>query len=139
MMLLFASVTMSTPVSLSTTTEAAPKVVTLGEYVDAYYADTPILAEIAWCESRIRHTEKDGRIFRGVVNSKDIGVMQINTHYHEKQAKSLNLDIYTLDGNLAYAKYLYEKEGVQPWASSKACWGSVASKKANHSKDLALK
>lgn len=139
-MLLLASVSMSTPAPLSTVTEVqGPKVQTLEEYVATYYADTPILAEIAWCESRIRHTDKDGSIFRGVVNPKDIGVMQINTHYHLKEAKELNLDLYTLDGNLAYAKYLYEQEGVQPWASSKACWGSVASKQSDHSKDLALK
>ncbi len=139
LMLLLASVSMSSPAPMPAATLAdTPNVETMGEYVTKYYADTPILADIAWCESRLRHTEKDGDIFRGVVNSNDIGVMQINTKYHEKQAESMNLDLYTLDGNLAYAKYLYEKEGVKPWASSKACWGSVSTK-ISHEKDLALK
>lgn len=140
MMLLLATVAMPNSGGLTAAAEMqAPKVETLKEYVTKYYADTPILAEIAWCESRIRHIDKEGDIFRGVVNPKDIGVMQINTYYHEEQAKKLNLNLYTLDGNLAYAKYLYEKEGVRPWASSKACWGSIASKQSDHSKDLALK
>ena len=33
------------------------------------------------------------------------------------------MDIYTLDGNLAYAKKLYTEEGTQPWISSFPCWG----------------
>ncbi|MFA5877125.1 MAG: hypothetical protein WC880_02050 [Candidatus Paceibacterota bacterium] len=138
-MLLLASVAMSTPTALSTTTNPqGPKVETLGQYVKQYYADTPILADIAWCESRIRHVDKEGDILRGVVNPKDIGVMQINTKYHEEQAEAMNLDLHTLDGNLAYAKRLYEKEGTKPWASSKACWGPL-SKKSTEGATLAQK
>ena len=139
-MLLLASVAMSTPTALSTSTNPqGPKVETLGQYVKQYYADTPILADIAWCESRIRHVDKDGDILRGVVNSKDIGVMQINTRYHEEQAEVLNLDLHTLDGNLAYAKHLYEKEGTKPWASSKACWGPLSKKSTTNAVALAQK
>lgn len=131
--LLVASVAFSSPsTALSTTTPAdiaaleGPE--TLDQYVRQYYADTPILGDIAWCESRMRHLDKDGKIFRGVVNSDDVGVMQVNTKYHEEKALSMNMDLYTLNGNLAYAKYLYEKEGSKPWASSKACWSKMAKK-----------
>lgn len=95
---------------------------TLGAYVRKYFADAPIMAEIAWCESRMRHLAPDGSVFRGKVNDDDIGVMQINTHYHQETADELNIDIYSLKGNLAYARYLYEKEGTRPWNSSKPCW-----------------
>ncbi len=49
--------------------------------------------------------------------------MQINTYYHRDAAEKLGMDLYSLHGNLAYAQYLYEKEGTVPWNSSKPCWG----------------
>lgn len=97
---------------------------TLGAYVREYYADTPILADIAWCESRMRHLDKEGNLFRGKVNPSDIGVMQINTYYHEATATKMDIDLESLSGNLEYAQYLYEKEGTKPWNSSKKCWGN---------------
>ena len=96
---------------------------TLSAYVDEYYADTPILAKIAWCESRMRQWGKDGKIFRGSVNKSDIGIMQVNVAYHEDKATDIGINLYTLVGNLAYAKDLYKREGTKPWASSQACWG----------------
>jgi hypothetical protein len=101
---------------------------TMKAYVRHYFADEPVLADIAWCESRFRHLGKDGEIFRGKVNQYDIGVMQINTLYHEEKAVEMNMDLFSLNGNLAYARYLYEKEGTKPWMSSAPCWGHVASK-----------
>lgn len=95
---------------------------TLGAYVREYFAETPVLAEIAWCESRMRHLDKDGSVYRGKVNASDIGVMQINTAYHEATATDMGIDLYSLEGNLAYAKHLYEKQGTKPWNASKPCW-----------------
>jgi len=97
---------------------------TIEEYVKAYYKDNPILAEVARCESTFRHFEKNGDILRGTVNQKDIGVMQINEHFHGATAEKLGLDLYSLDGNLAYAAYLYNKEGMRPWKASSKCWGN---------------
>ena len=96
---------------------------TVEEYVREYFEDSPVLAEVARCESKFRHFGKNGDIIRGEVNSKDVGVMQINEHYHKATASKLGLNIYSLDGNLAYAKQLYEREGTQPWISSSKCWG----------------
>jgi len=94
-------------------------------YVREYFADVPILAEIARCESTFRHhNPKTGSILRGVVNSNDIGVMQINTYYHHDTALKLGFEIETLDGNLGYARNLYEREGTRPWNASHACWGA---------------
>ncbi|MEI7480448.1 MAG: hypothetical protein WCJ59_02360 [bacterium] len=101
---------------------------TLEEYVRAYYADTPILAEIARCESTFRQFDSNGQLLRGKVNKDDIGLMQVNEYYHDPRAKKLNLDLHTIDGNLAYAKRLYEKEGTDPWISSSPCWGKFEKK-----------
>lgn len=118
---------LSAPTALSESTEheMASNPETLGAYVRDYFKDDPIMADIAWCESRMRHLDKDGEIFRGKVNNNDIGVMQINTYYHLEDSKKLGYDIYSLNGNLAYAKYLREKQGTKPWLSSSPCWGRV--------------
>lgn len=104
-----------------TVAKVAP-ILTTEDRVRAYYRDIPILAEISRCESHFRQTDKSGNILRGKVNSADIGVMQINEYYHLSDAKKLGLDLYSLEGNLEYAKHLYKKQGTQPWSASKACW-----------------
>lgn len=95
---------------------------TVKEYVYEYFLDIPIMAHVAKCESEFRHYGGDGNIIRGKVNRSDIGVMQINEYYHGKTAGKLEIDLYTLEGNLEYARWLYEKEGTVPWASSSPCW-----------------
>ena len=99
-----------------------PQAQTIHEYVSAYFADIPVMIDIAKCESRFKQFDKDGSVHRGVVNDQDVGVMQINEHYHLETSTKLDIDIYTVEGNVAYAKYLYEKEGTQPWVSSSPCW-----------------
>lgn len=93
------------------------------EYVRQYFSDIPIMIQVAKCESHFRQLDKDGDIHRGVVNHADVGVMQINEFYHLDTSQKKDLDIYTLEGNTAYARDLYEREGTAPWSSSKACWG----------------
>ena len=92
------------------------------KFIRDYFADTPILAEIAKCESHYRQFNADGEVLRGKQNSYDRGVMQINILYHAEKAEELGLDLNNLDDNVAYARYLYEKEGAKPWMSSSACW-----------------
>ena len=103
--------------------EPIEKPVTLEAYVREYFKETPILAEISRCESTFRQVDKDGEVLRGVVNGSDLGLMQVNEFYHGKKATELGFDLMTVDGNLAYAKYLYEQEGTAPWSASKKCWG----------------
>ena len=95
---------------------------TLEGHIKEYFKDDPVLAEIAKCESTYRQFKKNGHVIRGAVNSYDVGVMQINEKYHAEVSEKLGFDIYTLDGNMAYAKWLYDKEGVKPWMSSSKCW-----------------
>lgn len=92
--------------------------------VKEYFNEDPILITIAWCESRFRQYDNDGSIHRGDINNRDVGVMQINEFYHLEQALKQGIDIYSLKGNLAYAKHLYDKQGTAPWNSSSKCWRS---------------
>lgn len=91
--------------------------------VRTYFANAPIMAEIAFCESSFRHLDPQGELVRGKVNSGDVGVMQINERVHKEQAAKLGYDLHTMEGNMAYAKWLYEKQGTTPWNSSWQCWG----------------
>lgn len=111
--------------------------ITVEEYVRSYFSDVPVLAEVAKCESRFRQYDKDGNVLRGVENSLDKGVMQINSHFHEDDAMELGYDIDTLEGNTAYGRYLYEKYGLKPWSASAPCWKKTTAY-AEYS-DLALK
>lgn len=92
------------------------------EFVREYFKDTPILADVARCESTFRHLGKDGYVIRGIVDKRDVGVMQINEGYHLETANKLGHNIYTLEGNMDYAKLLYQKFGLSPWKASSKCW-----------------
>ena len=88
-----------------------------------YFKETPILAEIARCESTYRQFSSAGVPLRGIVNGADVGVMQINETYHLARSAKLGMDIDTLEGNLEYGALLYKEQGSQPWSASKPCWG----------------
>ncbi|MBI5133783.1 MAG: hypothetical protein HZA81_00105 [Candidatus Taylorbacteria bacterium] len=111
----------------STVAQAIPgdqflPIVSVEAYVREYFKDAPILAEIARCESTFRQFDSKGNVIRGKVNSGDIGIMQINKYYHEESAEKLGYDIYSIDGNLGFAKWLYGKYGDAPWVHSSKCW-----------------
>lgn len=93
--------------------------------VRAYFSDIPVLVQVARCESHFRHTLADGTVLKGVVDSRDTGVMQINTGYHAAVASSMGLDLTDLNDNMAYARHLYEEQGTQPWNASRPCWGNT--------------
>ena len=95
---------------------------TVEEFVREYFEDIPVMAEVARCESTFRHFGENGNVIRGEVNKSDVGVMQINEYYHGDTADHLDIDLYTLEGNVAYARSLYEREGTVPWGASERCW-----------------
>ena len=109
----------------STTVVVAADASSTEAAVRTYFRDIPIMVQIARCESQFRQTNASGTVLRGVVDPRDVGVMQINTHYHGKEAASLGLNLENLNDNMAYARHLYEKQGTQPWSASRACWGSA--------------
>ena len=102
-------------------------IISTEQYVREYFSDIPIMVHIAKCESHFRQLDRDGEIHRGVVNDADVGVMQINEFYHLGTAQKKNYNIYTIEGNTAYARDLYQRQGTAPWSSSKACWGKYQS------------
>ena len=95
---------------------------TTEQIVTEYFKDDPILVKVAFCESTLTHYKEDGTVLRGKVDNRDVGVMQINTYYHGDTADRMGLDLLTLEGNLAYAKNLYDRQGLQPWSASSKCW-----------------
>ena len=98
--------------------------------VQDYFADVPVMIDVAYCESRFTQFNADGSVHRGVVNPADVGVMQINEKYHLQTAIKLGIDVHTLEGNLEYGRYLYETQGTGPWEYSSHCW--------NKSREVAL-
>ncbi|MES2006771.1 MAG: hypothetical protein V4436_01540 [Patescibacteria group bacterium] len=116
---------------------------TVEQYVREYFADEPIMAEIASCESQFRQFGKDGKIIKNPTSSA-VGLFQIMSSIHSTFADDkLGLDIYSLQGNAAYARYLFDRQGTTPWDSSKPCWGKSKAYKelvvANAKTELALK
>ena len=107
-------------VSLAMPIAQSPK-----EFVQSYFADAPIMVSIAKCESRFHQYGEHGSVYRGEINNLDVGVMQINEYYHSDTAKKLGIDLYTIQGNVAYARCLYDKQGTAPWSSSEGCWGKA--------------
>jgi len=109
---------------------ASSKVASIGQteaVVRSYFEDIPIMIEVARCESQFRHELSDGSVLQGMVDPADTGVMQINKRYHLETAVNLDIDVDTIEGNLEYARYLYDKSGTQPWSASMPCWGNSLS------------
>ncbi len=96
---------------------------TTEEYVRHYFSDIPVMIDVARCESHFTHYNEYGEVLKGRAVSTDRGVMQINEYYHLDTANKLGINIYSLEGNLAYARYLYETQGTRPWRPSAKCWG----------------
>lgn len=80
-----------------------------------------VLERIAWCESRGRQFDKNGKPLRGV-NYYDVGRYQINTLIWGEEAKKKGYDLFTLEGNEAMALDLYRRYGTDPWKWSRNCW-----------------
>lgn len=84
--------------------------------------DAPYGVAISSCEGGLMQFEKDGRILRGRVNPRDIGIFQINSDHHEDTYLKLNIDVFTPRGNIEYAKFIFDQNGTQPWYLSEFCW-----------------
>lgn len=93
------------------------------------YKDFKILSTICTVESvGFNHYDSDGNVLKGKINSKDIGICQINEFYHLENAKQLNIDIYEPEGNIEYAIYLYTQNGTKDWNWSRKYWSSMLKK-----------
>ncbi|MBM3272395.1 hypothetical protein FJY94_03935 [Candidatus Kaiserbacteria bacterium] len=96
----------------------------LEQKVRAYFEDIPVMIEVARCESEFRHYHTDGTVRKNMQGSSATGVLQIMASIHRKTAANLGFDIDTPEGNMQYARHLYEKNGTWPWLASKYCWNA---------------
>lgn len=111
--------------------------------VRTYFADIPVMIEIARCESKFRQFNSDGTALHGGGNGGMVGVFQIYDMVHRVPASALGFDITTLEGNMGYARHLYMQLGTNPWNSAQSCWKntplSVSVSDANADMDVLLK
>lgn len=90
--------------------------------IQSYFPDNyAVMIAIAQCESGLREFKSDGTVLRGG-DGVALGVFQINEKSHAARAVSMGLDINTSNGNIAYAKYLYDHSGTDPWVTAYSCW-----------------
>jgi len=82
--------------------------------VREYFADIPVMIEIARCESNFRQFTDGGSVLR---SAGMIGIFQFHEVVHSGAALTLGHDLATTAGNLAYARHLYEQAGTGPWSS----------------------
>lgn len=92
------------------------------ERVREYFKKNPVMIEIARCESNFRQFTDSGSVLRGGSGGEMVGVFQFFESIHTAAAAKLGHDITTLEGNLAYAEYVFQTEGSTPWNSAKSCW-----------------
>lgn len=100
-----------------------PPTLTIKERVEEEFGVNHIMVKVASCESGLRQFNSDGSVLSGRVNPLDKGIFQINEHYHLESSIKLGLDVHTIDGNIAYARHLYNTAGTTPWYLSEPCWG----------------
>jgi hypothetical protein len=82
--------------------------------VRTVFNDAPNMVAIAQCESGFRQYGNDGLPLRGG-NGNYIGVFQFSETGHAATAKLKGFDIYETNGNIGYAKYVYDRQGTNPW------------------------
>lgn len=75
------------------------------------------MIRIARCES--------GLDYDVISKTNDRGLMQINMQAHGKELERLGVDPLTVEGNLSFARKLYDERGTQPWYMSKHCWNKA--------------
>lgn len=94
--------------------------------VRTYFADLPVMVKIAKCESGFEHFDPDepnGLNTNPAPNSSASGVFQILLKTHGPAAAALGFDITTIQGQLDYARYLYNQNGTRDWKATQHCWG----------------
>lgn len=110
------------PNHASARTQSSVSAHAVEQTVRAAFADVPILIKIAHCESRFRQYDENGKVLYNEQGSSAVGVMQIMSSIHSSAASRLGFDITTVEGNLGYARHLYNQEGTRPWNASAYCW-----------------
>ncbi len=98
--------------SLATTTQTAQSI---EKQVREYFADIPVMIEIAKCESKFRQFTDSGAVLRGGAGGGMVGIFQFFESIHSNGAAKLGFDLKTVEGNLGYARHVYTQQGTAPW------------------------
>jgi len=86
--------------------------------IRAVFGPNSVMERVAYCESGMSQFDANGNVITS--KTADYGTFQIN-QIHMKEAADMGLDIDTLAGNVLFAKYLYDKNGIRDWLPSRAC------------------
>ena len=101
----------------STVSTTATTLASVEDRVREYFADIPVMIEIARCESNFRQFTDSGSVLRGGASGQFVGIFQFMESIHSSAARALGHDLATVEGNMAYARHLYTQQGTKPWAS----------------------
>lgn len=94
--------------------------VTPQDAIREVFGPNSVMEQVAVCESGMRQFDANGEVIVGKVTP-DRGLYQIAPKYHLVNASKMGLDLDTLQGNILYAKYLYDRNGIKDWSASRAC------------------
>jgi len=75
-----------------------------------------IANRIFYCESRHRQWDDKGKIVSS--HTADVGYAQIHVPIWGEKAKELGYDIFSTEGNLRMAHYIWEQSGRSAWVCS---------------------
>lgn len=79
------------------------------------FKDAPVMIEVAKCETGMKQFRSNGEVVKDPTNSY-VGIFQIDEQAHFMKAWEFGFNLYTIDGNISYARKLYEANGTRPWS-----------------------
>jgi len=74
------------------------------------FPDAPYMLDVARCESSVRQYLPSGEVLMGGGGGNYIGIFQIGSQWVSR-AKSMGMDVYTPEGNIAFARFLFDDSG----------------------------
>ncbi len=87
------------------------------------FPEAPYMIYIANCESTGLVHRKNGKLLPNATGGSDRGVLQIHMDTHRAQIKKLGLNMEKNKHYFQFARILYDENGINPWNSSRHCWG----------------
>jgi hypothetical protein len=108
-----ACLTVSPP--LASLTRAAELNARVEAAVRTAFADAPEMIAVAKCESGFRQFSAEGVVLRGGAGKGYLGIFQIGERLHSAPAAAIGFDLFTIEGNIGYARHLYNVSGSVPW------------------------
>ena len=135
---------LSTPAHAASKTASSTSVthedqVTVEKRVREYFADVPVMIEVARCESKFRQFTDSGSVLRGGSSRGMIGIFQFYEAIHAPAAAARGFDLATVEGNIGYARHLYAQSGTKPWSSCVPDVIPVATTMSIANKELQIK